>query len=166
MLALLNLYQFYGDDFNGNGVPARGLLIVAGLMTIVLFATMSPILAGQCNRIVDLAVILIVVPYIYPAVAVVKVIYDQQLPRSTFLRYKWMALTAVVYCLWAVIGGDPKTVVYALVALPISVLLYPFFTRSMDAASKRHEAQKVDRASLGAAGAIAVTNLSHVPTQT
>ena len=108
----------------------------------------------------------IVVPYIYPAVAVVKVICDQQLPRSTFLRYKWMALTAVVYCLWAVIRDDRKTVVYALVALPISVLLYPFFTRSMDAASKRHEAQKLDRASLGAAGAIAVTNLSHVPTQT
>ena len=114
----------------------------------------------------DLAVILIVVPYIYSAVAVVKVIYDQQLPRSTFLRYKWIALTAVVYCLWAVIGGDPKTVVYALVALLISVPLYPFFIRSMDAAAKRHEAQKVDRAFLGAASAIAVTNVAHVPSQT
>jgi hypothetical protein len=86
---------------------------MAELMTIVLFATSSPILAGQCNRIVDLAVILIIVPHIYPAVAVVKVIYDQQLPRSTFLRYKWMALTAVVYCLWAVIGGDRRPLLIA-----------------------------------------------------
>jgi arginine:agmatine antiporter len=146
---------------NANGVPGRGLLLVAVLMTIVLFATMSPTLAGQFNRIVDLAVILIVVPYIYSAVAVVKVIYDLQLPRATFVRYKWIALTAVVYCLWAVIGGDPKTVVYALVALLISVPLYPFFIRSMDAAAKRREA-KMDRASLGAASA--VTNVIHVPT--
>jgi arginine:agmatine antiporter len=125
---------------NANGVPSVGLIIVAVLMTIVLVATMSPTLAGQFNQIVDLAVILIIVPYVYSAVAVVKVVYDNGLPRSTFLLYKWIALTAVVYCLWAVIGGDPDTVVRALVALLISVPLYPFFIRSMDAAAKRNAA--------------------------
>jgi len=122
---------------NANGVPGTGLIIVAVLMTIVLFATMSPTLADQFNHIVDLAVILIIVPYVYSAVAVVKVIYDEGLPRTTFRIYKWIALAAVVYCLWAVIGGDPETVVHALVALLISVPLYPFFIRSMDAANKR-----------------------------
>jgi len=120
---------------NGNGVPGMGLVIVGVLMTAVLFATMSPTLAEQFNHIVDLAVILIIVPYIYSAVAVVKVIYDKKLPRATFQLYKWIALAAVVYCLWAVIGGDPETVVHAMVALLISVPLYPFFIRSMAAAA-------------------------------
>ena len=109
-------------------------MIVAVLMTIVLFATMSPTLADQFNHIVDLAVILIIVPYVYSAVAVVKVVHDHNLPRTTFLTYKWIALAAVAYCLWAVIGGDPDTVVRAMVALLISVPLYPFFIRSMEAA--------------------------------
>jgi arginine:agmatine antiporter len=122
---------------NSNGVPGAGLVIVAVLMTIVLFATMSPTLADQFNHIVDLAVILIIVPYVYSAVAVVKVVYDTGLPRKTFRLYKWIALVAVIYCLWAVIGGDPETVVHALVALLISVPLYPFFIRSMEAANKR-----------------------------
>jgi arginine:agmatine antiporter len=122
---------------NSNGVPGMGLAIVGVLMTIVLFATVSPTVADQFSRIVDLAVILIIVPYVYSAVAVVKVIYDKQLPRKTFQLYKWIALTAVVYCLWAVIGGDPDTVVHAMVALLISVPLYPFFIRSMAAANKR-----------------------------
>jgi arginine:agmatine antiporter len=122
---------------NSNGVPGIGLAIVGVLMTIVLFATVSPTVADQFSRIVDLAVILIIVPYVYSAVAVVKVIYDKQLPRKTFQLYKWIALTAVVYCLWAVIGGDPDTVVHAMVALLISVPLYPFFIRSMAAANKR-----------------------------
>jgi arginine:agmatine antiporter len=122
---------------NKNGVPGIGLVIVGVLMTIVLFATVSPTVADQFSRIVDLAVILIIVPYVYSAVAVVKVIYDKQLPRKTFQLYKWIALTAVVYCLWAVIGGDPDTVVHAMVALLISVPLYPFFIRSMAAANKR-----------------------------
>jgi arginine:agmatine antiporter len=124
---------------NSNGVPGIGLAIVGVLMTIVLFATVSPTVADQFGRIVDLAVILIIVPYVYSAVAVVKVIYDKQLPRKTFQLYKWIALTAVVYCLWAVIGGDPDTVVHAMVALLISVPLYPFFIRSMAAANKRAE---------------------------
>ena len=68
---------------------------------------MSPTIAGQFNRIVDLAVILIVIPYIYSAVAVVKIVFDHRLPRRTFQTYKWIAIAAVVYCLWAVIGGDP-----------------------------------------------------------
>jgi len=123
---------------NRNGVPGAGLIIVAVLMTIVLVLTMSPTLADQFTRIVDLAVILIIVPYVYSAVAVVKVVYDAQLPRSTFLLYKWIAMAAVAYCLWAVIGGDADTVVRALVALLISVPLYPFFIRSMDAAAKRN----------------------------
>ena len=120
---------------NANGVPGVGLVIVGVLMTIVLFATISPTLADQFSRIVDLAVILIIVPYVYSAVAVVKVIYDKKLPRKTFQLYKWIALAAVVYCLWAVIGGDPDTVVHAMVALLISVPLYPFFIRSMAAAA-------------------------------
>ncbi|HJY41373.1 MAG TPA: amino acid permease, partial [Steroidobacteraceae bacterium] len=126
---------------NANGVPATGLVIVAVLMTIVLVATMSPTLADQFNSIVDLAVILIIVPYVYSAVAVVKVVYDARLPRKTFQLYKWIAMAAVAYCLWAVIGGDPDTVVRALVALLISVPLYPFFIRSMDAAAKRNAAE-------------------------
>jgi len=122
---------------NRHGVPGRGLVIVGALMTIVLFATMSPTLAGQFSRIVDLAVILAVLPYIYASVALVKIVYDRKLPARTFQAFKWIALAAVGYCLWAVKGGDPGTVVNAMVALLVSVPLYPFFIRSMEAAAKR-----------------------------
>ncbi len=126
---------------NRHGVPGRGLVIVAVLMTIVLFATMSPTLAGQFNRIVDLAVILAVLPYIYASVALVKIVYDRRLPARTFQSYKWIAIAAVGYGLWAVKGGDPSTVVNAMVALLLSVPLYPFFIRSMEAAASRKRAE-------------------------
>jgi arginine:agmatine antiporter len=122
---------------NRHGVPGVGLTIVGVLMTIVLFATMSPTIADQFTTIIDLAVILIVFPYIYASVAVVKVVFDHGLPRRTFRTYKGIAIAAVIYCLWTVIGGDPSTVVNAMVALLISVPLYPFFIRSMEAAAKR-----------------------------
>jgi arginine:agmatine antiporter len=128
--------RIFGRE-NANGVPGAGLVIVSVLMTIVLFATMSPTLADQFNRIVNIAVILIIVPYIYSVVAVVKVIHDKGLPRRVFLTYKWLAIVAVIYCLWVILGGDQLTVVHAMVALLLSVPLYPFFIRSMEQAAKR-----------------------------
>jgi arginine:agmatine antiporter len=121
---------------NKAGVPGLGLAIVGVLMTIVLFATMSPTIAGQFNRIIDIAVILIVIPYIYSAVATVKVVHDHHASKGTFQFFKWVAIVAVVYCLWTIIGGNPPIVVSAMVALLVSVPLYPFFISSMEAAAK------------------------------
>jgi arginine:agmatine antiporter len=126
---------------NRHGVPGRGLVIVGILMTIVLFATMSPTIAGQFNTIINLAVILVVVPYIYASAAVVKVVYDHKVPRRTFQLFKWIAVVAMLYCLGTVWGGDPQTVVHAMVALLFSVPLYLFFIRSMEAARQRKEAR-------------------------
>jgi len=126
---------------NRHGVPGAGLMIVSGLMTLMVIVTMSPTMAEQFNRLVDLAVILVIVPYIYSAVSVVKIIFDLKLPRSTFRTYKYLAVVAVVYCLWAIFGGDPETVVYAMIALMISVPAYPFFIRSMEAAMLAKQAR-------------------------
>jgi arginine:agmatine antiporter len=127
---------------NRHGVPGVGLAIVGVLMTIVLFATMSPTIAGQFTTIVDLAVILAVIPYVYASVAVVKVVFDHGLPARTFQTYKWIAMAAVVYCVWTVLGGDPPTVVNAMVALLASVPLYPFFIGSMTEAMERKRVDK------------------------
>ncbi len=120
-----------------SGVPGRGLVIVSGLMTVVVLATVSPTIASQFDRIVDAAVILVLLPYTYASVAVVKVMYDHGLPRRTFRAFKAIAIVAVAFCLLAVLGGNPTTVVRALVALLVSVPLYPFFIRSMEAAAQR-----------------------------
>jgi arginine:agmatine antiporter len=122
---------------NHHGVPGAGLVIVAVLMTVVLFATMSPTLAEQFTVITNLAVILVVLPYIYSAVAVAKVNYDHGVARRTRTVYIVIALAAVGYCVWAVAGGDPPVVVAAMVALLLSVPLYPFFIRSMEAAKRK-----------------------------
>ena len=125
---------------NRHGVPGWGLVIVAVLMTIVLFATMSPTIADQFGRIVDLAVILAVIPYIYASVAVVKVVHDHGLPRRTFQAYKWIGIAAVAYCLATVVGSSPRTVVNAMLVLLLTVPLYAFFIRSMEAAAARKAA--------------------------
>jgi arginine:agmatine antiporter len=84
---------------NRYGVPGTALAIVSVLMTIALFATVSPTIAGQFDRIINLTVILIVIPYGYASVAVVKVVYDHIGQGRTFTFFKVVALVAVGYCL-------------------------------------------------------------------
>jgi len=116
-------------QLNENGVPKQGLIIVSVLMTVVLFATMSPTIAEQFNRAVDLAVILIIVPYIYSVIALINLLAIQKVSPATTLSFRLLGLAAVFYCLWAVVGGDQHTVVNAFIALLLSVPLYLFVTR-------------------------------------
>jgi arginine:agmatine antiporter len=116
-------------NLNEHGVPKQGLIIVSVLMTLVLFATMSPTIAEQFNRAVDLAVILIIVPYIYSVIALINLLAIQKVSPATTLTFRLLGLAAVFYCLWAVVGGDEHTVVNAFIALLLSVPLYLFVTR-------------------------------------
>lgn len=129
---------------NRHGVPGAGLVIVAILMTIVLVATMSPTLAGQFINITNLAVILVVLPYLYASVAVVKVVHDHHGTPGTLRTYIVIALAAVIYCVWAVAGGDPPIVVDAMIVLLLSVPLYPFFIRSMAKAAQLKQAMHAE----------------------
>jgi arginine:agmatine antiporter len=93
-----------------------------------------------------------VVPYIYASVALVKVVHDKGLPRRSLKTFRWVAIAAVGYSLWTVVGGDPPTVVLALVVLLLSVPLYPFFMRSMEAAAERKRHAGAPPGSQGATG--------------
>jgi arginine:agmatine antiporter len=128
---------------NRYGVPGAGLVIVSVLMTIALFATISPSIASQFELIINLTVVLVVLPYIYASVAVVKVVFDRIGRGKIFNFYKVVALVAALYCIWTVVGGDPKTIVGSLVVLMLSVPLYPFFILSMEAARKRKAEQRM-----------------------
>jgi arginine:agmatine antiporter len=86
---------------------------------------------------VDLAVILIIVPYIYSAVAVINLLAIQHASPRTLLTFQFIALAALLYCLWAMVGGEQRTVVNAFVALLLSVPLYLFVTRRTQPAMLR-----------------------------
>lgn len=124
---------------NRNGVPALGLIVVAILMTMVVFATMSPTAAAQFGTITNLAVILTILPYIYSSVAVWKVCYVNQVSAKTLWTFVVLGIAASLYFLWAVAGSNADTVRDAMIFLLLSVPLYPFFIRSMRAAEQRKQ---------------------------
>jgi len=72
---------------DGRGVPVRGLVLVSALMTTVVLLTLQPSIANQFEVIVNLAVVLAVLPYLYSAVAVWQVCYQQKVPPRTLRAF-------------------------------------------------------------------------------
>lgn len=125
-------------------VPVRGLVVVSICMTVVLLLTVSPTIAGQFNTIIDLAVVLSVLPYLYSSIALWKVCYDHGYRGRQEITYVLIGLVAAIYCLWVIGGSAPNTARNAMIAILVSVPLYPFFIRSMHTAEKRKLTQAVE----------------------
>lgn len=122
---------------NAHGVPAPGLLIVAVLMSVVVVVTASPTVAGQFARVIDIAVMLTVLPFLYASIAVWKVCYVNAVPRAVLYRYVVIGLLAASYCVWVIMGAHPTVARNGMIVMLLSVPLYPFFIRSMREAAER-----------------------------
>ncbi len=108
---------------NSKGVPAAGLAIVAGIMTLQVLATMSPSASQQFGKIASIAVIMTLLPYIYSAVAL-KVLGYKKMKHGQYLFYTFVGLVAAIYCMAAMIGSDGNQTRWALMFVISTIIFY------------------------------------------
>ena len=100
---------------DSRGVPVRGLIIVAIIMSAVVFLTVSPTIGETFMVLADIAVLLVLTPYIFAAVSVFHYVNEKVLaPQVT-----WVALLTIAYCL-AVIVVSAGTAVAISMALGLA----------------------------------------------
>lgn len=114
------------------GIPTLNLIISGVLMTLVVFVTASPTLSKQFSEIIDMAIILTILPYMYSGVAFLKL--GIQAGTNRWNHYLVVAIVAImsIYCLWVVAGSDATLTRNAMIILFASVPLYPLIARGFD----------------------------------
>jgi arginine:agmatine antiporter len=114
------------------GIPVGNFLITGVLMSLIVVATASPTLGKQFNEIIDMAIILTILPYMYSGIAFLQI--GQQAGTNRWHHYLVVSIVAVVsiYCLWVVAGSDATLTRNAMIILFASVPLYPMFARGFD----------------------------------
>jgi arginine:agmatine antiporter len=100
---------------DSRGVPVRGIFIVSVIMSAIVFLTVSPSVGEGFAVLADMAVLLVLTPYIFAAVSVSYYIQKEMLPQWMV----WFALATVVYCL-AVIVVSAGTAVAISMALGLA----------------------------------------------
>ena len=103
---------------NAHGVPVKGLIITGFLMTGAQLLTTSPTASKEFGVISSIAVLMTLVAYIYVAAALAWL-----LPKLNAVTGMIIGVTTA-YCLWAVLGSDPKQVIWLAIALLLSAVLY------------------------------------------
>lgn len=118
--------RIYGKR-DRRGVPVWNFVISGFLMTAIVLATASPTLTDQFNRIIDTAIILVLLPYLYTAVTFVISCRERALPRSRRLAAWAVTLICMGYCVLAVAGSKAELTRNAMVILFLSIPIYLAF---------------------------------------
>jgi arginine:agmatine antiporter len=105
---------------DARGVPVRGLVIVAALMTIIIFLTVSPSVGEAFTVLTDMAVLLVLTPYIFAAVSVSYYIQKKMIPRWSV----WIALITVTYCLGVIVVSAGTSVA---ISMALGLATAPLF---------------------------------------
>ena len=84
--------------------PVRNILLIAILMTLVVFATLSPTLNGQFLAIVDFSVLLFMAVYAISAAALIRFAAQLRDVRHRRLT-RLLGGIAIVYCLFVAVGS-------------------------------------------------------------
>ena len=110
------------------GVPTRSLLLMAGLMSAVVFATISPTLGEQFGELIEVSVIFCMLLYVYACIAVL--LYTRWIAAAASLaRYRPMAAVALLFCLLVIGYAEPKLLLLTAAMLLLTLPVYRLFGR-------------------------------------
>lgn len=118
----------YGKQ-NRAGIPIWNYVISAFLMTCIVIFTASPSLTEQFGRIIDTAVILTLLPYLYSAVSFLSHCRDSGM-GGWQSKFAWtVTLLAMGYCMFAVAGSEADLARDAMFLLFLSIPIYLGFLK-------------------------------------
>lgn len=106
------------------GVPTLALVLQGLLMTAIVFATMSPTLNQQFNKLIEVSTLYTLITYIYGSTAIWH--FERVAARNSSLRnYRALALIAMGFSLLVILMSGPQLLALTAVTLLATCLAYP-----------------------------------------
>ncbi len=108
---------------NRKEVPVKGLTVTAILMSMMLMATTSH-LGSQFQIIIQVAVFLTLLPYLYTSVAMLILGRRFGLSKKAYLLWSAVAFVAMGYTIWAILGEGFRVVYFGFGFILLTVPAY------------------------------------------
>jgi len=118
------LFPTFFTYVNKRDVPVTGLIVTAILMSLFLVVTISPNLSTQFEKITEIAVFLTLLPYLYTSVAMLILGYRFGLSKQDYLLWAVVAIVAVIYNFWAIMGEGFDVVYFGFIATLLTIPAY------------------------------------------
>jgi arginine:agmatine antiporter len=109
------------------GTSVRALVVMAIVMSLVVFLTASPTLGEQFGLLINLAVMLTLMVYAYCCLTLIGLSAEVEGGRRTLMRT--VALLALGFCLWTAYESGRQTLIFAAVLLVVTFIAWPLVRR-------------------------------------
>jgi arginine:agmatine antiporter len=109
-------------------VPVPNLLFMAVLMSVVVFATISPTLGEQFGKLIAVSVILCLLLYVYACLALLR--HRRWVRAGSGLdRYRPVAIAALLFCVVVIAYAEFALLILTAAMIALSALIYWLFGR-------------------------------------
>jgi putrescine:ornithine antiporter len=117
--------QFF-SRVSAAGAPVLGMVVAGVLQSLMAFSTMSPNASEQFGKLVSLAAVTNIVPYVTSVSALLVVMYVGKVSRHTYQFNVMAILVAVVYSVYALYASGKDAVFGGMLVMMAGYLLYGF----------------------------------------
>jgi putrescine:ornithine antiporter len=120
--------KFY-SKVNKLGAPIAGMVVAGVIQTLMALSTMSPNATEQFGKLVNLAAVTNIVPYITAISALMVVMYKAKVDQSRFKTNLVAVFIAVIYSSYALYASGMEAVMGGMIVMMIGYLLYGFIAK-------------------------------------
>lgn len=129
MTADQDLFLKLFSKLNKAGAPVVGMLVCAVMQTLLALSTISPDAAAQFSKLVSLAAVTNLLPYITALTGLLVIMHKASVARSIYARNVVVLLVAMAYSLYALYACGKDAVLGGTLVLAVGYLLYGFLAK-------------------------------------
>lgn len=111
------------------GVPMTGMIVAGVLQTLMAFSTMSPDASAQFNKLVNLAAVTNIIPYVTAISAIMVIMFKAGVSPAVYKRNVFIALVAVAYSILALYASGKDAVFGGMMVMALGYMIYGFFAK-------------------------------------
>jgi len=132
------LFPAFFSRLNGMGAPVVGMIVAGVIQTLMALSTMSPNASAQFNKLVNLAAVTNIVPYITAISAIMVIMYKARVSAAVYRRNVAVAIIAIAYSIYALYASGQDAVFGGMMVMAVGYLIYGFFaTKFVGTADER-----------------------------
>ena len=138
------MFPAFFSKVNKLGAPVVGMIVLGIVQSGLALSTISPSLSEQFGKLVNLAVVTNVIPYIMALSALMVMMKMAKIDQAVFRRNALIALIAMLYSTYALYASGKDAVMGGMLVTALAFVIWGFlaprFTPQVSANSKRARA--------------------------
>lgn len=123
------MFPAFFAKLNSLGAPVVGMLVAGVLQTLMAFSTMSPNASAQFSKLVNLAAVTNIVPYVLSISAIMVVMDKARVSSAVYRRNVIVAIIAIFYSIYALYASGMDAVMGGMIVMAFGYLIYGFFAK-------------------------------------